>query len=150
MNKICFICHGNICRSPMAEYVMKHKVKKLNLQDKFIIESKATSFEEQGNDMHSGTKSILDKHNIEYTNHKATRLEKEDYDRFDHFICMDDNNVRNAMFILGEDKEHKIFKLLKDKNVKDPWYTGNFEETYEDIDKGTDRLINMFKIDSND
>lgn len=146
MNKICFICHGNICRSPMAEYVMKHKVKKLNLQDKFIIESKATSFEEQGNDMHSGTKRILNEHNIEYTNHKATRLEKEDYDRFDHFICMDDNNLRNAMFIFGEGKEHKIFKLLKDKDVKDPWYTGNFEETYEDIDKGTDRIIKMLNI----
>lgn len=149
MTKICFICHGNICRSPMAEYVLKHKLKLNNLENKIIVVSRATSYEEQGNDMHSGTKRMLEQNNIEYTHHKATRLEKEDYNRFDHFICMDDNNMKNTLLIFGEDKEHKIFKLLKDKNVKDPWYTGNFEETYEDIDIGTDRIIGMLKIELN-
>jgi cell division protease FtsH len=78
---------------------------------------------------------------------RATKLLKEDYDKYDHFICMDENNMRNIMFIFDNDKEHKIFKLLKNKDVKDPWYTGNFNETFEDIQSGTDRLINMFKVE---
>lgn len=147
MIKICFVCHGNICRSPMAEYIFKNKIKKLNMENKFIIVSKATSFEEEGNDIHPGTKKILEEHNIDFNLHRATRLEKEDYNKYDYFICMDENNIRNIMYIFDNDKEHKIFKLLKNKDVKDPWYTGNFEETYEDIDNGTNRLINMFKIE---
>jgi protein-tyrosine phosphatase len=145
MIKICFVCHGNICRSPMAEYVLKDKINKLNLKKKFIIVSRATSFEEIGNDMHPGTKRILKENNIDFNLHEATRLEKEDYDKYDCFICMDENNMRNIMFIFDNDKDHKIFKLLKNRDVKDPWYTGNFEETYEDINIGTDRIINMYK-----
>ena len=90
MIKICFICLGNICRSPMAEFVLKDKVKKMNLEKKFLIVSRATSYEESGNHMHRGTKEILNKNNIPYTNHVSTRLEKEDYSKYDYFICMDD------------------------------------------------------------
>ena len=146
MIKICFVCHGNICRSPMAEYVLKDKLKKINMLNKFIIVSKATSFEEEGNDMHPGTKRILKENNIEFSSHRATKLIKEDYEKYDYFICMDENNMRNIKFIF-DDKDNKIFKLLKNKDVKDPWYTGNFEETYNDIDIGTNRLIDMFKIE---
>ena len=147
MIKVCFICHGNICRSPMAEYVLKDKIKKINKGTKFLVVSKATSFEEEGNDIHPGTKRILKEHNIDFDIHRATKLTKEDYDKYDHFICMDENNIRNTMFIFEEDKEHKVFKLLKNKDVKDPWYTGNFEETYDDINIGTDRLMDMFKFE---
>ena len=96
--------------------------------------------------MHYGTKDMLDKHNIPYQKHKATRLEKEDYDKYDHIICMDSANISNTLRLFNKTESPKIYKLLKNKDVKDPWYTGNFTETYEDIDKGTDMLIRMFKI----
>ena len=143
MIRICFVCHGNICRSPMAEFIMKDKIQKLNLQDKFYIDSKATSSEELGNDIHPGTKKLLDKNNISYTEHYASKLQKEDYDNYDYFICMDDNNIRNLSYIF-DDPNNKIYKLL-DKNIADPWYTGNFNETYNDIIKGIENLINYLK-----
>ena len=93
--------------------------------------------------MHSGTKEILDKNNIIYTKHVATPLKKEDYDKYDYFICMDDSNIVNTLKIFGSDYKNKIIKLLNDKDVKDPWYTGNFVETYEDINKGIDKLLYM-------
>ena len=140
MIKICFICLGNICRSPMAEFVLKDKVKKMNLEKKFLIVSRATSYEESGNHMHRGTKEILNKNNIPYTNHVSTRLEKEDYSKYDYFICMDDSNIKNTLRIFESDPNNKIIKLL-DRDVKDPWYTGNFVETYGDIEIGTDKLL---------
>ena len=149
MIKICFICHGNICRSPMAEFVFKNKIRNLNSQNKFLIVSRSTSHEEVGNDMHDGVKDILNKNNIVYTKHISTPLVKEDYDKYDFFICMDDNNVRNTLKIFTSDNQKKVFKLLKNKDVKDPWYTLNFSETYNDIDIGTDKLIEMFKNDIN-
>lgn len=144
MIKICFVCLGNICRSPMAEYVMKDKVKKLGRDKEFLIISRATSYEEEGNDMHYGTKDILDKMNISYSSHSAKRLEKDDYEKYDYFVCMDSSNIRNTLRIFGSDSENKVIMLL-DKDVKDPWYTGNFIETYYDVDLGTDNLINKFK-----
>lgn len=140
MIKICFVCHGNICRSPMAEFVMKDKIKKLNLENNYVITSRATSYEEIGNGMHYGTKEILDKNNISYSVHKATKLEKSDYDKYDYFICMDDNNIKNTLRIFGNDIMKKVIKLNKN-DVKDPWYTGNFIETYEQINEGIDYLI---------
>ena len=103
MIKICFVCHGNICRSPMAEYVLKDKLKKINMLNKFIIVSKATSFEEEGNDMHPGTKRILKENNIEFSSHRATKLIKEDYEKYDYFICMDENNMRNIKLTIEYD-----------------------------------------------
>lgn len=140
MIKICFVCLGNICRSPMAEFIMKDKIKKLNLEDKYYIESRATSYEEEGNDMHIGAKEILNLNNISYTKHKAKRLEIDDYQKFDYFICMDDSNVRNTINIFENDDFNKVFKLNKE-NVKDPWYTGNFNETYNDLNEGIDKFL---------
>lgn len=139
MKRICFVCHGNICRSPMAEFILKDKVNKLGLKD-YVIVSRATSSEEIGNDIHRGTKRMLDLNKIPYTKHSATRLCESDYDKYDYFICMDENNMRNIKYIFNNDE--KIIKLL-DRDVKDPWYTGNFEETYNDIVLGIDKLLKM-------
>ena len=141
--KICFICHGNICRSPMAEYLLKYKVEELGIKDKFLIVSRATSYEEIGNDMHYGTKDILIKNNIPFTKHRATRLDSSEYMKYDYFICMDDNNIRNTLRIFGNDKENKIIKL-NEVDVLDPWYTGNFIETYNDINNGLDNLLKKY------
>ena len=138
MKKICFVCHGNICRSPMAEYILKDRVNKLGLD--YYIVSRATSSEEIGNDMHYGTKRILDKYKIAYDGHFATKLCKNDYDKFDYFICMDDNNIRNIKYIF--DEYDKVIKLL-DRDVRDPWYTGDFLETYKDICIGIDKLLKL-------
>lgn len=131
----------------MAEYVLKDKVKKMNLESKFIIVSRATSYEEDGNDMHYGTKRMLEINGILFDKHRATRLQKDDYNRYDYFICMDEANIRNTLNIFDNNEKHKVFKLLKNRDVKDPWYTGNFEETYDDIDEGTNRLLDMLKVD---
>lgn len=139
MKKICFVCHGNICRSPMAEFIFKDKVNKLGLKD-YVIVSRATSSEEIGNDMHRGTKRMLDLNKIPYTKHCAKRLCETDYNEYDYFICMDENNIRNIKYIFN--KDDKIIKLL-DRDVKDPWYTGNFDETYDDIVMGIDKLLKM-------
>ena len=143
MIKICFICHGNICRSPMAEFIMKHKVKELNLENKFYITSKATSSEELGNDIHPGTQKKLIENNIPYTRHYATRVEETDYDDFDYFICMDDKNIRNLSYIF-DDPKNKVFKLLP-KDIADPWYTDNFDLTYNEIVQGINYLIEDLK-----
>lgn len=143
MIRVCFVCLGNICRSPMAEFIMKDKVKKLGISNNFIIESRATSYEESGNDMHIGAKDILSSYGIPFCKRKAMRASKGDLDKFDYFVCMDSSNIRNLKDILEDDS--KIIKLL-DKDVADPWYTGNFLDTYNDLDVGIDRLIN--KINS--
>lgn len=141
MKRICFVCLGNICRSPMAEFMMKKKIKKLNLEEEFQIVSRATSYEEEGNDIYPPAKRKLTMENIPFSNHKATRLEPNDYEKYDYFICMELRNVSNAIRILGDDKEHKIFTLL-DKDIADPWYSGNFDETYDDLEVGLNALIN--------
>lgn len=140
MKKICFVCLGNICRSPMAEFIMKDKVKKLELDDIFFITSRATSYEEVGNSMHYGTKSVLNKNNISFTNHRAKRLEETDYDLYDYFICMDESNVKNVLSIFNVDPKNKISKLLS-KDIEDPWYTGNFVKVFNDINSGIDLLL---------
>jgi len=148
MIKICFVCLGNICRSPMAEFIMKEKVRKLNIENDFFITSRATSYEEQGNEMHYGAISKLEENNIPYTTHKATRLESNDYNKYDYFICMDNSNINNTKRIFGSDSENKIFRLLDFTNLKrdvlDPWYTNNFTETYNDLNIGIDKLLDYF------
>ena len=143
MIRICFICHGNICRSPMAEFIMKHKVKELNLENKFYITSKATSSEELGNDIHPGTQKKLIENNIPYTRHYATRVEETDYDDYDYFICMDDKNIRNLSYIFDEPK-NKGYKLLS-KDIADPWYTGDFETTYKDVLEGCEGFLKFLQ-----
>lgn len=144
MIKILFVCHGNICRSPMAEFLLKKKVKDLGKEKDFYIESAATSSEEIGNEIHYGTKLILDRFNINYKDKKARRIKDEDYYKFDFIIGMDDNNIDslNRMFY---DEYKKIYKLLyfadEERNISDPWYTGDFEKTYKDINYGLDNLL---------
>ena len=146
MIKICFICLGNICRSPMAEFVFKNLVTKENLQNNFYITSKGTSNEEQGNHLHPQAALKLKKHNIPYNFHFASQIMANEYNDFDYFIVMDSSNYRNLQRIFQNDKNKKIFKLLdftdNSKDIADPWYTGNFDLTYKEIEKGTKALLN--------
>ena len=140
MIKVLFVCLGNICRSPMAEYVFKDMVKKKGLEKQFSIASAATSYEEIGNDMHYGTKDKLEEKRIPYAKHKARRIEKQDYEKYDYIIGMEESNIRNIQRIVGNDKDNKIYKLLdfskNPRDIVDPWYTGNFTVTYQDIVEG--------------
>ena len=124
----------------MAEFILKDKIKKNNLENIYYVESRATSYEEEGNDMHIGAKEILRINNIPFTKHQARRLEISDYNMFDYFICMDDSNIKNAINIFSKDELNKVIKLNKD-NVKDPWYTGNFNETFDDLNIGINRIL---------
>lgn len=145
MTRIMFICHGNICRSPMAEFVFKDMVSKLGRSDEFYVASAATSYEEIGNPVHYGTAKILDGLGISYRGKRAVHLEKSDYAKYDYLICMDRANVRNTLRIVGDDPENKIHKLLEftdsDADVADPWYTGNFDITYRDVVAGCKGLL---------
>ena len=140
MIKIMFVCLGNICRSPMAEFVLKDMVNKKGLSNEFYIKSSATSYEEIGNDIYCGARDKLIQKNIPFTKRKATRLTPEDYNKYDFIIGMEEANIRDIKRIVGEDKENKIYKLLDFSNnprdIADPWYTGNFEVTYNDIVEG--------------
>ncbi len=145
MINIMFVCHGNICRSTMAEFVLKDMVNKRNLSDKFYIASSATSREEIGNNIHHGTRNKLTEMNIPYTSRKAVQITKADYKKYDFILCMDRNNIRNISRIIPNDKENKI-KLLLDfsenpRDIADPWYTGNFDVTYDDILEGCEALL---------
>ena len=145
MINVMFVCHGNICRSTMAEFVMKDMVRKAGLEDEYYIESAATSREEIGNDTHPGTKRKLTEVGIPYTKRRARQVTKNDYDEYDYLVIMDQNNFRNLNRIIGSDPENKVFKLLdfagKNRDIADPWYTGNFDETYEDVVEGCQALL---------
>lgn len=149
MIKVLFVCLGNICRSPMAEYVFKDMVKRKGLENQFYIASAATSYEEIGNDMHYGTKDKLDEMEIPYTKHKARRIEKQDYEKYDYIIGMEESNIRNILRIIGNDKDNKIYKLLdfskNPRDIADPWYTGNFTVTYNDIVEGCTGFLDYLK-----
>ena len=146
MIKIMFVCHGNICRSPMAEFLLRDMLKKRGLDGKITVASSATSTEEIGNDIHYGTRRILDKYSIPYTRREAVQLTRSDYGKYDFFVGMDSANIRNMHRIFGSDPEEKIIRLLDltdaKRDVADPWYTGNFEATYRDVTEGCDALIN--------
>ena len=145
MIKIMFVCHGNICRSPMAEFVFLDMVRKRSLQGKMTALSSATSTEEIGNDIHYGTRQILDKYGIPYRHREAVQLTRADYNKYDLFVGMDQANIRNMLRIFGDDPDNKVIKLLdltdRGGDVADPWYTGNFEVTYRDVTDGCAALI---------
>ena len=149
MQKILFVCLGNICRSPMAEYVFKDIVAKNGQEKNFYISSAATSTEEIGNDMHYGAKDKLNERGIPYGKHKARQLRKEDYSKYDYIIAMENSNIRNIMRIIEEDKENKVHRLLdftnNPRDIADPWYTGNFTVTYNDIVEGCTAFLNYLK-----
>ncbi len=150
MIKILFVCHGNICRSPMAEFVMKDMVQKKGLVEEFYIASAATSSEEIGNPVHYGTKNKLGQYGISVAGKCAVQLKKEDYGKYDYLLGMDAMNIRNMMRILGSDPEGKVRKLLAFANnegdIADPWYTGNFDKTYVDIVEGCKALLDDIKV----
>lgn len=152
MIKVLFVCLGNICRSPMAEFVFKDLVEKENLSDKFEIASAATSSEEVGNGMHYGTKRKLDELGIKYEDHIARKITKQDYEKYDYIIGMEESNIRNIKRIVGEDRENKIFRLLDfsdfPRDIADPWYTGNFDKTYTDILEGLRAFLKFLKDNS--
>ena len=148
MKKIMFVCHGNICRSPMAEFVFKKMLSDRGIDDVFVASS-ATSYEEVGNGVHIGTKKILDRLGIDCSAKRAVRFTLDDYDNYDMIIVMDDRNIYNLARIVGEDTQHKIVKLLDlvgiDRDVADPWYTGNFDATYRDIVAGCRGLLSKLE-----
>lgn len=145
MIRILFVCLGNICRSPMAEFVMKDLVNKRGMKNKFYIDSAATSYEEVGNNMHYGTTDKLNQKGIPYSKHKARKIGIQDYKKFNYIIGMEDRNVKDIIKIIGSDTECKVHRLLDYSNnprdIADPWYTGNFEITYNDILEGCTALL---------
>ena len=144
MRRILFVCLGNICRSPMAEYVMKHEIKKRKIDHLYEIASCATSYCEQGSDVHSGTSSTLKKHGIDCPPRRARRIQKEDYGYYDVILAMDESNLKNILRIVGDDVCHKV-RMLLPRSVADPWYTGDFETTYNDIVDGVNQLLEREK-----
>ena len=145
MIKVLFICHGNICRSAMAESVFTDLVNKKGLADLFYINSAATSREEIGNGVHYGTVDQLRKVGVPVIPHRAVQMTKADYDSYDYLIGMDTANIRNMNRIVGSDLEGKIYKLLSfagsGRDVADPWYTGDFATTYDDVLAGCKGLL---------
>lgn len=145
MIKILFVCHGNICRSTMAESVMTYLVKQRHREHQFQIASAATSREEIGNSPHYGTVNKLRSVGIPLVPHRAVQMTRQDYEKYDYLIGMDDANIRNMTHIAGGDPAHKIHKLLEyagsGRAIADPWYTGNFDVTYEDIMEGCEAFL---------
>ena len=154
MIKVLFLCHGNICRSPMAEFVLKDLVKKQGLSDQFVIASAATSTEEIwngiGNPVYPPAREELAKHGISCKGKRAVQVTRKDYDHYDYLICMDRNNLRNLSRIIGPDKENKVSLLLDytsrpGASIADPWYTGNFQVTYADVEEGCESFVRYLK-----
>lgn len=145
MIKILFVCHGNICRSPMAEFIMKDLVAKRGLSDEFFIASAATSREEIGNPVHHGTRNKLAEFGISTKGKYAIQMTKKDYRSYDYIIGMDHWNIQNILGIIGKDSKHKVCRLLdftdNPRDIADPWYTGDFDLTYDNVLEGCEALL---------
>ena len=145
MTKILFVCHGNICRSPMAEFVMKKLVRDAGLEREFEIASAATSREELGNPVYPPARRKLMVHGISCSGKTARRMTRADYDYYDHIVIMDGNNAHNILYIIGDDPDRKVHLLMEyageRRDVADPWYTGDFEATWQDVTKGCKALL---------
>ena len=147
--KVLFICHGNICRSTMAESVFTHMVQQRHIDHLFEIDSAATSREEIGNGPHYGTVNKLRQVGIPVVPHRAVQMTSRDYDYYDYLIGMDTANIRNMNRIAGGDPDGKIYKLLSfagsGRDVADPWYTGDFDSTYRDVVEGLEGFLDFLK-----
>lgn len=148
MKKILFVCHGNICRSPMAEFIMKQIVKEHGLEKNFEIASAAVSSEEMGNDIYPPAKRILADNNISFVRRRARQITRLDYSYYDLIVCMDNSNLRLLNYIIGEDTDNKVSLLMHwagiNRDVADPWYTGDFKRTYEDLTMGCNAILDAF------
>ena len=147
--KIMFVCHGNICRSPMAEFIFKNIVNNAGRAGDFTVASSATSTEEIGNPIYPPARRELLRQNIPFTEREAVQVRRADYEKYDKFIVMDGNNYRNLMRIFGEDREGKVSKMMdytsRGGDVADPWYTGNFTDTFRDISEACLGLFEAVK-----
>ncbi|WP_027728031.1 low molecular weight protein-tyrosine-phosphatase [Treponema sp. C6A8] len=147
MTRILFVCHGNICRSPMAEFVMKHLVHKAGRDSEFQIDSAATSTEEIGNGMHRGTVEKLREQGVPFTNHRARQITAADYEKYDYLIGMDEENIFNMYRRWQGDPLGKVHLLLEycgcTDEVADPWYTGNFDATWADVYAGCAAMLDQ-------
>ena len=145
MIKVLFVCLGNICRSPMAEMVFKDIVNKKGLLEEFYIDSAATSTEAVGQGIYYGTRDILKKKGIHFTQHISRQMTKSDYNKFDYILGMEERNIRNILRIVGEDKDNKVYRLLdfseNPRDIADPWYTGNFDITFKDVEEGCNSFL---------
>lgn len=147
MIKVLFVCLGNICRSPMAEFIFKDMVNKKGLEKEFFIDSSATSNENTyyKTGMYGDAKAMLKEKGIPFTEHIAKQITKEEYNKFDYILAMEDKNVRDIARIVGKDTKHKVYRLLdfteNPRNIADPWYTGNFDSSYYDIEYGCEKFL---------
>lgn len=151
MIKILFVCHGNICRSTMAQFMFQDMVNKKGLADRFYIDSAATSTEEIGNGPHYGTVGKMREVGIPVLPHRARQMTRADYQNFDYLIGMDSYNIRNMSRIAGGDLDGKIYQMLSfagsTRSIADPWYTGNFDETYSDLVEGLEAFMKYLETE---
>ena len=151
MIKVLFVCHGNICRSPMAEFLFRRMVEQAGLSRQIQAASAATSTEEIGNPVYPPVRRLLAKHGISTEGKTAVQLRRQDYDRYDWIVAMDTENLWGVRRILGGDPAHKVFRLLelsdRPRDIADPWYTGDFQQTYDDLMEGCALLLDKVRKD---